>query len=457
MNLKKLLRPYTSPNFRRRYHKFQAMLANIYYGFPSRRLRIVGVTGTNGKTTTAHLIGAVFQAAGYETAIASTVAFQIGDQRETNSLNMTTPSPWVLQQFLAKAVRAGAHLAVIETTSHAIDQERIWGIHYDIVVLTNITHDHLDYHQTFEAYRQTKLRLFEGRPRVAVVNADDPSAAQFLDQSASQQLTYGIEAKAAVTARKLLVEATGTLFTAVTPIGQVAINLALPGRFNILNALAAIAVGVSQGIGLETIKQALEGVTTVPGRMERVDVGQEFVVLIDYAHTPDAFEQIYATLKPVTRGRLIHVFGATGDRDRTKRPIMGALAARSADYLVLTSDEPYSEDPEKIMDEIVEGLKRGRVRTEVRRQKTEDGRHVSTGKAEDRETGEGTWWERLADRREAIEKALRLARKDDVVLITGMGDERWMTVADGEGGIRRIPWNERRIVKDILLRTMQRV
>jgi UDP-N-acetylmuramoyl-L-alanyl-D-glutamate--2,6-diaminopimelate ligase len=443
MNIKSLLRPYASPNLIRSYHKFQAILANIYYGFPSRRLRVVGVTGTNGKTTTAHLIGAIFQAAGYETAIASTVAFQIGDRKETNVLNMTTPSPWVVQQFLAKAVRVGAHVAVVETTSHAIDQERVWGIKYDIVAMTNLTHDHLDYHKTFEAYRAAKLRLFSNRPRVAVVNADDPSASQFLALPAGNQLTYGIEAKASITARKLLVEATGTLFTAVTPNGQVAINLTLPGRFNVANALAAISVGVSQGIGLDTIKQALEGVVSVPGRMERVDVGQDFTVLIDYAHTPDAFEQIYATLKPVIRGRLIHVFGATGDRDKTKRPIMGALAARSADYVILTNDEPYSEDPEVILSEIVEGLKRGRGRAEDRRQKTED-------------RGEGVWWERITDRKTAIQRALEVARKDDVVLITGMGDLRSITIGDGKGGLRHLPWNERRIVKDLLLARLRR-
>ncbi|MEK7460729.1 MAG: UDP-N-acetylmuramoyl-L-alanyl-D-glutamate--2,6-diaminopimelate ligase [Patescibacteria group bacterium] len=447
MTIKSLFRSYASPNLIRTGHKFQAMLANAYYGFPSRRLRIVGVTGTNGKTTTSHLIGAILQRAGYETAIASTVAFQIGDQKETNVLNMTTPSPWVLQGFLAKAVRAGAHMAVVETTSHAIDQERVWGIHYDIVVLTNLTHDHLDYHKTFEAYRQAKLRLFAHRPRVAVVNTDDASAGQFLALPASQQITYGIEAKALVTARKMLVEPSATLFTVVTPIGQIAINLALPGRFNVANALAAIAVGVSQGIGLETIKQALESVTVVPGRMERVDVGQDFVVLIDYAHTPDAFEQIYATLKPVTKGRLIHVFGATGDRDRTKRPIMGALAARSADYTILTSDEPYSEEPEKIIEEIIEGLKRGRTKSELR---------IKNSELRMTESGEGVWWERITDRKAAIARALELGKKDDVVIITGMGDERWMTIGDGQGGIQRVPWNERRIVKDLLLARFQR-
>lgn len=443
MSLKSILRPYATPGLLRTWHKLNAIAANVVYGFPGRRLRVVGVTGTNGKTTTSHLIGAIFQAAGYETAIASTVAFQIGSRRETNILNMTTPSPWVLQRFLAKAVRAGCHVAVVETTSHALDQQRVWGLRYEAAVLTNLTHDHLDYHGSFEAYRVAKLQLFSHHPRAAIINADDPSASHFLALPAGRQLTYGLETKADVTARKIISEPTGTLFTAVTPVGQTAINLQLPGRFNVANALAAIALGISQGIALETIKQALERVAGVPGRMERIDVGQDFTVLLDYAHTPDAFEQIYATLKPVTRGRLIHVFGATGDRDKTKRPIMGALAARSADLVVLTTDEPYRESPEAIIDEIVTGLVRGRPKV------------ASKTKTGDRVSGEGIWWWRVTDRRAAIAAAFALARHNDVVLITGMGDERWMTVADGAGGIKRIPWNERRIVKDFLLQQVQ--
>lgn len=433
--IKTALRPYATPALLRLYHKLQAMAASTWYGFPSRRLRVVGVTGTNGKTTTCHFIAAIFREAGYKVAMATTVAFQIDSERETNALNMTTPSPWILQRFLARAVAAGVHIVVLETTSHAIDQERIWGIRYEIVVFTNLTHDHLDYHGSFEAYRATKLKLFAHRPRVAVINLDDPSARYFLAEPAYQQFTFGLNSKADVTARKLLLEPTGTLLTAVTPAGQVALNLALPGRFNVSNALAALAVGLSQGISLPSLKKALESVTLVPGRMERVDVGQSFTVLIDYAHTPDAFEQLYASLKPVTRGRIIHVFGATGDRDKTKRPIMGALAANNADLVVLTTDEPYTEDPEKIIDEIEKGLKRGR-------------RRAKNSKSE-------PWWWRITDRKAAIAFALSLARQDDVVLITGLGDERFMVVADGQGGTKKIPWEERRVVKAELLERLR--
>lgn len=438
MTLKSLLRPYATPYLLRWYHKTQAMVANCVYGFPSRRLRVIGVTGTNGKTTTCHLIAATLERGGYTVATLSTVAFQIGDQREVNALNMTTPNPWIIQRFLAKAVTAGAHVAVIETTSHAIDQERIWGIRYEGVVLTNLTHDHLDYHKTFDAYRATKLRLFAHQPRFSVINSDDPSASLFLGEAAYQHFTYALEVKADVTARKVLLEPTGSLFTVVTPVGQIAINLQLPGRFNVANALAAVAVGLSQGMSLELIKAALEAVSIIPGRMERVDVGQDFTVLIDYAHTPDAFEVIYGTLRSVTRGRILHVFGATGDRDRTKRPILGALAARNADCVIITNEEPYTEDPEKIIDEVTQGVQRGRPRLDKKSQGTGD-------------TGEEQWWWRVPDRKEAIALALRTARKDDVVLITGMGDERFMTTSDGAGGLRRIPWHERRVVKDLLL------
>lgn len=440
--IKRLLKPYAGSELLRSYHKLQAMLATIYYGFPARRLRTIGVTGTKGKTTTTHMIGAIMQAGGYETAIASTVSFQIGDQREHNALNMTTPSAWIVQQFLAKAVKAGAHMAVIETTSHALEQARVWGIKYDTVVFTNLSHDHLDYHGTMDNYRAAKLKLFADKPRLAVINIDDPAAQHFLAKDAVRQLTFGIDGRADVTARKILLEPAGSLFTVVTPVGQIAINLQLPGRFNIYNALAAIAVGVGHGLGLETIKVALENLASVPGRMERIDVGQDFTVLIDYAHTPDSFEKVYETLKPVTRGRLIHVFGATGDRDKTKRPIMGALAARSADLVILTTDEPYTERPEQIIEEIAQGIKRGRAPVGNRKKKTKESPET---------TGEGSWWWQVVDRREAIEKALAIARKGDVVLITGMGDERWMTVSDERGDLKRLPWNERRIVKDLLL------
>lgn len=461
MTFKSSLRQFATPSLLRLYHKGQAILAATYYGFPGRRLHVIGVTGTNGKTTTVHLIGAILRAAGQEVALASTVAFQINEEVEPNALNMTTPSPWVLQRFLARAVAKGVHIAIVETTSHAIDQERIWGISYAAVVFTNLTHDHLDYHKTFEDYRQTKLRLFTHNPRVAVVNADDASAKFFLEQPAYQQYTFGLEARADVSARKILLEPTGTLFTAITPVGQVAVNLALPGKFNVANALAAIAIGVSQGISLEVMKHGLESVVAVPGRMERIDAGQSFTVLVDYAHTPDAFEQIYSNLRPVTRGRIIHVFGATGDRDRTKRPIMGALAARNADIVVLTNDEPYTEDPEKIIDEIVAGLKRGRMpkspndKTQISNKdqnlKTKSDKKPTTS------SGEEDWWWRITDRRAAIAQALELARKDDVVLISGMGDERFMTIADEHGALKKIPWEERRIVKQLLLQKLHNV
>ncbi|MBI4175268.1 UDP-N-acetylmuramoyl-L-alanyl-D-glutamate--2,6-diaminopimelate ligase [Candidatus Berkelbacteria bacterium] len=456
MSIKSLLKPYATPSLLRMYHTFQAIVANVVYGFPSRRLRIIGVTGTNGKTTTCHLIGAITTAAGYKTAIASTVAFMIGDGVESNGSNMTTPNPFVVQRFLRRAVQAGCHVAVIETTSHALDQDRVWGIRYETVIFTNLTHDHLDYHATFDAYRAAKLRLFARQPRIAIINVDDASAGHFLDLPAYQQLSFGLEKKADITARKILFEPTGTLFTAVTPMGQVAINLQLPGKFNVMNALAAIGVGVGFGISLDVVKQALESVTHVAGRMERIDIGQDFSVLVDYAHTPDAFEQIYQTLRPATRGRLIHVFGATGDRDKTKRPIMGALAARYADLVIVTNDEPYSEDPEKIIDAIVEGVKRGRPKQagcDPTSPRLRGASQETVDRREDHQaSGEDTWWWRIADRKDAIAYALSLARHTDVVLITGMGALKSMTIGDGRGGIHKIPWDERRIVKDLLLR-----
>lgn len=440
--LKRQLRPLLSRKALNFFHKLEAIAANIRYGFPSRRLRVIGVTGTNGKTTTSHLIGAIFEEAGYQTAIASTIAFQIGERRITNALNMTTPNPFVLQRFLKEAADEGAHIAVLETTSHAIDQERIWGIQYEIVVFTNLTHDHLDYHASLAEYRVVKGRLFRHRPRVSVLNLDDPFGSHLLTLPAYQHYTYGVSEKADVVARKIHYEANGSSFTAVTPIGQIALRLHLPGKFNIANSLAAIAVGISQGIGLETIKEALASVHEVPGRMEEVTGGQAFTVLIDYAHTPDAFEKIYETLRTLKRGKIWHVFGATGDRDKTKRPIMGALAAGGADYVVVTSDEPYHEDPERIIDEIVAGVKRGRSHRNIEISKY---RNISPAQA-----GEKDWWWRIPDRREALKFALGEAEAQDVVLVTGMGDLKFMTVSDGKGGIQKMAWNDRAVIEEIL-------
>lgn len=415
-------------------HKLRAVVACLLYRFPGKKIRVIGVTGTNGKTTVCHLISSILNEAGFKTGMATTINFQIGDKQWINKTKMTTLSPFVLQRLLYQMVKEGCDYAIIETTSHAIAQYRVWGIPYDIVVFTNLTHDHLDYHKSFEEYKTTKGKLFESletsyrKPtvlKVSVVNRDDPSYSYFYDFEADVKLSYGILG-GDVSAKNILYRPDGTDFIMTFPRGKIFIKLSLPGRFNIHNALAAAAVGLSQGIDIQTIKQGLEKVKGVSGRMEKIEEGQKFTVLIDYAHTPDALQKIYETLIPIKKGKLIHVFGACGDRDRTKRPIMGALAGRYADYVILTNEDPYTENPEDIIRDIAKGLAQGRERNK-----------------EAKKEGVDFW--KILDRREAIKKALEIAKKDDIVLITGKGAEQAIVVGD-----KKIPWDDREVTRELL-------
>jgi UDP-N-acetylmuramyl-tripeptide synthetase len=405
-------------------HKMRAVLAAYYYGLPSKKLKIIGVTGTNGKTTTCNLIAEILEEAGYKVGLATTINFRIGEKEWPNASKMTTVDPYILQKLLKDMVSAGCHFGVIETTSHAVSQFRNWGIKYNTVVLTNITHEHLDYHKTFENYQNIKLKLFQNI-KFAVLNKDDKSYEKFHYQISAQQISYAIEEKADISARKILYEPSSTLFTAITPRGQIAINSYLPGKFNIYNCLAAIGAGLAQGIDLNIIKKAIEKVKNIPGRMEKIETGQDYSVIIDYAHTPDAFEKIYETLENSARGKIIHVFGACGDRDKTKRPIMGALAGRYADYVILTNEDPYGENASDIIKQIAKGVPRG----------------VTAGK----QKKEGKNYFKILDRKQAIAKALSSAQKDDVVLITGKGAETCMVVED-----KKIPWSDKKVVLELL-------
>lgn len=416
-------------------HKARAVLAALIYRLPAKNIRVIMVTGTNGKTTTCHMIAEILKAANYRVAMATTIDFEINNQRRKNLSKMTTVSPFVLQKFIRDAVKEGCHWLVLETTSHAIAQHRIWGIKPKIAVLTNITHDHLDYHHTYEEYRETKARIFK-EAEVSIINMDDKSAAYFLGLGLNKIITYGTESpendrptKPDVLAKKIILEPTGSMFTVVAKVGQTGIYLKLPGKFNIYNALAALTVAIELRVYLDLARAALDSIETIPGRMEKVDLGQSFAVIIDYAHTPDALEKIYQTLALSRHGRIISVFGACGDRDRSKRPIMGALAGRFSDIVIITNEDPYSEDPIKIIEEVSSGVARGAT---VKNKKV---------------PGENFF--KVPDRREAIEKAFDLARSNDIVLITGKGAEECIV----QGNVK-IPWSDRKVVKDLLLKRM---
>lgn len=422
MNIKNYIRE-NLPGFVLWTHKVRGALAFYYFGMPSKKLKVIGVTGTNGKTTTCHLIAKIIEESGSRVGMATTTTFKVGAKETVNKTNMTTISSMALQKMLSEMVKAGCEYAVIETTSHAIAQYRNWGIKYLAVAMTNVTHDHLDYHKTFDNYLETKLKLFKSRPKIAVVNADDENASKFLKFTAQRRLTYSSSRRADVTARKILPSTDGTIFTLVTPTVQTTIALKLPALFNVSNALCAASVCYGLNVPINIIKQGLEAVDNVPGRLEKIEKGQDFTVIIDYAHTPDALEKLYTSLKPGVKGKMIAVLGSCGDRDKTKRPIMGALAGHYADIVVVTDEEPYTENPSDIIKQVAEGVMRGEKAKKV----------------------EGEDFFVVENRREGINKALSLAKKGDLVVITGMGAQEFRVVGD-----KKESWSERKVVAEEL-------
>lgn len=427
-NFKAWLRPRLSKKTILRIHLWRAKFAAWRFGYPSRKIKLIGVTGTNGKTTTCRLIGSILEQAGSKVAEATTVHFKIGRRIWKNTSKMTTISSLDLQKFLSQALRARCEYAVLEITSHALEQFRTFGFYFWGSVLTNITHDHFDYHKNFESYKNAKLKLFARHPQVSAVNMDDPSAPEFLACPASQKYSYGLgNKKAQVRASKIMPGRDRETFSLITPLGQRTVQLKIKGKFNIYNALAAASIGLGAGVSLPGIVRGLEKVRGVRGRLELIDEGQAFKVIIDYAHTPDAFEKLYEALKPIRKKRIIAVFGATGDRDRTKRPILGEIAGRHANVIILTNEDPYTENPEKIIQEVAAGIR---------------------GKKWQAEKNYFT----ILDRRQAIQKALTLAQTGDLVLITGKGHEEQMAVVHPKNPRLSIliPFNEQKIIRNQL-------
>jgi UDP-N-acetylmuramoyl-L-alanyl-D-glutamate--2,6-diaminopimelate ligase len=348
-------------------------------------------------------------------AVASTINFQIGEKKWVNASKFTTLSPWKLQKFLREAVQENCEYAVIETSSHALDQNRVWGISYAIAVMTNVTREHLDYHKTMGAYREAKCRLFRLADR-AVINLDMEDSSYFCVDGKKRALLYSTkDQNAHLFADHIELDFAGTEFV----VGDIHFHLHLPGLFNIENALAALGVAQLLDIDFSVAKEALERVKSVPGRMELVPNIRNADIIIDYAVTPDAFEKLYESVLPlkIPGTKIIHVFGACGERDRGKRPQMGEIASSHADIIILTNEDPYYEDPEQIIDDIEKGVTKKKDKN----------------------------YFRIFDRRDAIHKALELSEIGDIVLITGKGAEE--TMAFGE---KRIPWNERKIVEEEL-------
>lgn len=408
------------------YHLIQAILANIRFGFPSRKLKVIGVTGTNGKTTTTQMITKILEEAGKKVALASTINFKIGQKEWTNLSHFTTLSAFAVQKFIKQAVEKDCEYLVLETSSHSLDQYRVWGIDYKTAVITNITREHLDYHKTMESYRQAKRKLFNNA-EVAVVNLDMENPEKFLECNAKKILGYSLKKNQnkfqnldtkpeTIVAENIDLEIDKSMFA----VGNQKFTLNIPGDFNIENALAAISVGVSENIDLEICSRGISKISNIPGRMEYISNERGLNILVDFALTPDALKKLYSLLAKIKKpeAKIIAVFGACGERDRGKRPIIGEIVSQYADLVIVTNDEPYHEDPMQIIQEIVGGIKNKK---------------------------EGENFFIIPDRREAIKKALHLSVSGDVLAITGMGAEESMIVGD-----KKIPWNDKKVILEEL-------
>jgi len=403
------------------YRVGRVKLVSARYGNPAKNLRVIAVTGTNGKTTTVNYINEILKEAGMKTAMFSTALIEVNGVQKLNDLNATVALTTQMQAFFRDAKRAKVDYVVLEVTSHALHQHKLATVPIEVAVMTNLTQDHLDYHKTMSGYAEAKAKLFSRRPRFIVLNRDDEWFDYFDQfQAESQKITYGShdEAEAKITHMKLFKK--GSEAT-VQIDHQTTLNLAtaLPGKFNVYNMTAATAVAYVLGVKLKDIVEGVANLEGVPGRFERVAEGIGYDVIVDYAHTPDAIEQLLEAAKAVTKNRVILVFGATGDRDKGKRPIMGELAAKYADRIILTDEESYNEDPDAIRRQVREGIERTK--------------------------GGTVKMVEIADRYEAIAKALSIAKKDDTVLITGMGHEQFRIVK-GE----KLPWNDGDVVREIL-------
>jgi UDP-N-acetylmuramoyl-L-alanyl-D-glutamate--2,6-diaminopimelate ligase len=394
-----------------------ALLSAHFHGHPSRRMRVVAITGTNGKTTTSYLVQAAIEAAGVHCGLMGTVQYRIGD--EVRDAARTTPEAPDVQQMLREMLDAGCGACAMEVSSHALALKRVDGTRFAAAVFTNLTRDHLDYHEDMERYFAAKRRLFELLPEgaPAVVNVDDRRGA-ILAAELPRVVTYGVDKIADVAPDALPASLVNLAFVARTPAGPVRVQSSLAGRFNVYNLLAAVATGVALDLPPQAIEAGLANVSLVPGRFQIVSApGDDVTVIVDYAHTDDALKNLLEAVRPIAAARLTTVFGCGGDRDRSKRPLMGAVAARLSDTIGLTSDNPRSEDPERIIDEIEMGVASPQDRT-----RPAGGATSPTG-------GASRWW-RMTDRRAAIARAVAEAEPGDVVVIAGKGHEKYQVVRD---------------------------
>jgi UDP-N-acetylmuramoyl-L-alanyl-D-glutamate--2,6-diaminopimelate ligase len=419
-SLKKLLPAQLRQPMLNQYHRVVAIAANARYGFPTKNIQVVMVTGTNGKTTTASLIAQMLTTAGHNVGLNSTTSYSFGGKTYAKEGSRTLGDMFELQRMFRQMKDAGCDFIVLEATSMGLDQYRLWGVPCDVAIMTNLTQDHLDYHGTMERYAAAKSKLFKMHPRIIVLNHDDKWYDYFNTFLAKERkVSYGTHKDATCQIKQVKLSKDGSDIDLIFDgAHELSVHTNLPGKFNVYNATAAAAVGYYLQLEPEHISRGINDLKTVSGRVERVDVGQPFDVVVDYAHTPDALENVLTTLKSLTKGKLISVFGATGDRDRTKRPIMGKIAAENADRIFVCDEETYSEDGAKIRAAIMDGIQEAK------------------GAAKTTE---------VADRREAIRAACKEAKRGDIIALTGMGHE----TARNMGGSKE-SWNDPAVVREVL-------
>ena len=423
--VKRMLRNIVPYGWVLQMHKAKAMIATIRYGFPSRRLKIIAVAGTKGKTTTTNMIARMIEGSGHKVAMLSTANFQIDKKKWLNDVKLTTPSAGYVQSFLRQAVDAGCEYAVLEASSHGMVQSRYWGIDFETVLVTNLTSDHLDYHKTFENYKSAHYGLVGKGTKEVIINYDEPNTHQMFALPGDYKKTAftlqglsGTEGAEMVQAWDLETGEGGSSFDIDLDGQKYDVVLPLLGQFNVYNALGALLVCRAQGLPMPELLRILATTGDIPGRLEKIDEGQPFEVIVDYAHSPESLENVYGVVKPHTKGKMIAVLGGTGDRDKTYRAQGGALADKFADIVIVTNEDPYSEEVEDIIDQVMMGIK---------------------------DKALGTDLFRISDRREAMKKAFELAAADDSVIITGKGCEQFMIFGD-----KKIPWDDREVARELL-------
>jgi len=428
MNPRKIIKKFIPRNLFWRVepygHLVEAIFFNVINGFPARGMKVIGVTGTNGKTTTSFMIQKMLTDAGIKSGLMSTVGYGVGDDIKPQIHHMTNVSVPELMQRLKWMKSQNIEWLVLETTSHALAQNRVWGVPYSIAVLTNLTHEHLDYHRTFERYRDAKRKLFKianknkSGLRLGIINAEDPSAEYFASDIKNTVL-YGVK-KGDLKASDVKLNPSGSSYKAKIDGSTYSIKCHIPGSFNVYNSLAVVAVGRAVGLSEKQIEKGISALKEVEGRMTIIDEGQDFDVIVDFAHTPDSFEKLFKDLKPVVKGKLIVMFGSAGRRDEAKRAVQGELAGKYADEVIITEEDDRDIDGNEIMNQIAEGAKKA-------------------GKTPEKDLF------KILNRTKAINFAVQRASAGDTVLLLGKGHEKTIERADGEH-----PWDEIAITKKAL-------